>query len=79
MLLNEKLNDTAHKMMWLEVFHTYKRVRNGMDITGSTKSPFGNFYGEKQKTIGSFSKFGRIGYVTKRDKFKNQMADKTFK
>ena len=26
-----------------------------------------------------FSEFGRIAYVTKQDKFKNQMTDKTFK
>ena len=36
-----------------------------MDTTGSTKIPFGNFYGEKPKVIGLFSEFGRIAYVTK--------------
>ena len=50
-----------------------------MAITGSTISPFENFYGEKTKIIGSFSEFGRIGYVTKRYKFKKQIIGKTFK
>ena len=35
--------------------------------------------GGKPNIIGSFSDFGRIGYVTKRDKFKKQMTDKQFK
>ena len=45
----------------------------------STTSSFETFYGEKPKIIGSFSEFGRIGYVTKREKFNNQMMEKTFK
>ena len=53
--------------------------RNSMAIMGSTTSPFDIFYGEKPNIIGSFSEFGRIGYITKRDKFKNQITDKTFK
>ena len=48
-----------------------------MATTGSTTSLFEKFYGENPKIIGLFSEFGRIGYVTKRDKFKKQMADKT--
>ena len=79
MMLNEKLNDTAHKMLWVEAVHRRKRVRNSMDNTGSTKIPSRNFYGEKSKIIGSFSEFGRIGYVTKREKIKKHMIDKTFK
>ena len=34
---------------------------------------------KKTKIIGSFSEFGRIGYVTKQDKFKKKMIDKTSK
>ena len=36
-------------------------------------------YEEKPKIIGLLSEFGRIGYVTKREKFKKKMTDKTFK
>ena len=50
--------------------------KNCISTTGSTTSPFKTFYWEKPKIIGSFSEFVRIGYVTKRDMFKNQMADK---
>ena len=50
-----------------------------MATTGSTTIPFELFYGEKPKIIGSLLEFGRIGCVTKRDKFKKKMTDKTFK
>ena len=40
MLMNAKLNNTAEKIMWEEAVHTFKRVRNSMDTTESTKSPF---------------------------------------
>ena len=77
MILNAKLNDTAQKMMWAEAVHMCERVKISMDITGSTTSLFGTFYGEKPKIIGLFSDFGRIANVTKRDKIKKQMTDKT--
>ena len=67
MLLNAKLNYTAHKILCTEAFHMCECVRNSMATKGSTTS------------IGLFSEFGRIGYVTKRDKFRKQMTDKTFK
>ena len=50
-----------------------------MDETGSTTIPFKTIYEEKPKIIGYFSKFGRIGYVTKQGKFKKQIRDKNFK
>ena len=34
---------------------------------------------KKPKIIGSFSEFGHIGYITKHDKFKKQLEDKTLK
>ena len=55
MLLNVKLNKKSHKILWAEAVYTCKRGRNGMATTGSTTSLFGNFYGEKPKTIGLFS------------------------
>ena len=79
MLLNAKLNDTYQKIMWEEAVHTCDRVRISMANTGSTTSPFKKIYGEKPEIIGSFSEFGRIGYVTKQDKFNKQMTEKTFK
>ena len=45
MLLNYKLNNKSQKMLWTEAIHTCERVRKSMYNTGSTKSPFGNFYG----------------------------------
>ena len=50
-----------------------------MATIGSTTSPFGHFYGEKPKIIASFPEFGLIEYVTKREKFRKQITDKTFK
>ena len=78
MLLNAKLNDIAQKMLWKEAVHTCERIRNSMANTGSTTSPFESFIGENPKITGSFSEFGRIIYVTKRDKFKKKMTDKCF-
>ena len=54
MLLNDKLNDTAQKMLWEEVVYTYERLRYSMATTGSTTSTFKIFYVEKPKIIGSF-------------------------
>ena len=63
---------------YLDLTQTCERVRNIMATTVSTTSSFENFYGEKPNIIGSFSEFGRIGYVTKQDNFKKRMTDKTF-
>ena len=79
MLLNAKLNDIAQKMLREEAVHTCKRVINSMATMGSTTSPFENIYGENPKIIGLFLQFRRIGYFTKRNKFKKQMMDKKFK
>ena len=79
MILNQKINDTAQKMMWAEAIHKYELVRNSMNNMGSTKSPFGIFYGEKPKIIGSFSDFGCITYVTKQEKLKKHIKYKMYK
>ena len=50
-----------------------------MAATVSTTSPFKHFYGENPNIIGSFSEFGRIGYLANWEKFKNKMTDETFK
>ena len=79
MLLNAILNDTYQKMLWAEAVHTCEILRNSMATTGSTNSPFENFYGEKAKIIGLFLEFGRMAYVNKRDKIKKQIMVKTYK
>ena len=79
MLINSKLNDKSQKMMWAEAVHTFQLIRNNIDNTGSIKRTFINLYKKKPKIIGLFSYFGRIVFVTKQDKFKKQMTDKTFK
>ena len=79
MMLNAKLNDTAQKILWEEAVNTCERTRQIMANMGSTKSTFGNFYEEKPKIIGLFLEFGRIGYVTKQEKFKKQITGNKFK
>ena len=54
MILNTKLNGTAQKMLCMETIHMYEHIQNSMATTGSTESPFENFYGETLKIIGSF-------------------------
>ena len=46
MILNQKINDTAQKMMWAEAIHKYELVRNSMSNTGSTTSPSKIIYGK---------------------------------
>ena len=79
MLLNAKINDTAQKMMWVDAVHAWERVRNSMANTGSTTSPFEMFYGEKPKIIVLFLEFVHIDYITKYDKFKKKVTEKTLK
>ena len=50
-----------------------------MATTVSTKSPFEILYGEKLNIIGSFSEFGRIAYVTKKENVKKYINYKTYK
>ena len=50
-----------------------------MASTGNTKSPFLFFYGEKPKIIRLFQEFGRMSYINKQDKSKNNMTEKTYK
>ena len=79
MILNENFNDIAQKMLWTEAFRTYEPVQNSMETTGSMKSQFEIFYGEKPNIIVSFSDIVRIIYVTRREKVRKQMTDKTYK
>ena len=51
MMLNAKLNDTAKKFQWSEAAHTCERVRKFMAATGSTTSPFVNFYVENRRLL----------------------------
>ena len=74
--LKANLNDTAQKILREEALHTCEHIRNSMSTMGSTIRPFENFYGENPKIIGSLLEFGRIGYVTKWDKFKKQILEK---
>ena len=76
MLLNAKLNETAQKILWAEAIYTCICVINSMDTTGSTTSPFDNFYGRKLKIIGLLLEFEHIEYVTKREKFKKKTTEK---
>ena len=69
-ILNEKLNDIAQKMLWSEAVHMCKRVRNNMATTSSTNIPFEIFYGEQPKIVGFFSEFRRIAYLIKRGQIK---------
>ena len=55
MLINAKLNDTAHKMMLKEAVNMCEHLRKSMATMGSTTSPFEFVFGEKYKIIGSFS------------------------
>ena len=41
-VLNEKLNETDHQMIWAEPDHTCERVINSMDDIVSNTSPFEN-------------------------------------
>ena len=43
------------------------------------KIPSETLYVEKTKITGSLSYFGRIAYVTKREKIKKHIRDKTYK
>ena len=79
MLLNEKLNDTAHNILDAEAVHTCDCVRNSIANTSSMKSSFEIFYGEKPKSIVPFSDFGYIAYITKWDKLKKPMIDNMYK
>ena len=76
MLLNAKLNGTAHKLLLANNFHMCKHARNSMTTTIITKSQFEMFYGDKPKVIGLFSEFGHIAYITKSDRFKKQTTKK---
>ena len=78
MLLNDKSNDAAQKMLWAEVVHTCECVQNSMAITNRQKTPFDILW-RKLKRIGLFYEFGRIAYVTNREKISGEIKDKKFK
>ena len=72
MILDEKSNDTAQKMLWEDALHTRELLHNIMYTTFSTNSPFVIFYRENPKIIGSFSDFGHVAYVTKRERLRDR-------
>ena len=51
MLLDAKLNKTAHKMLQSEAVHMCERVHNSMSKTNSTKIPFENFNKENPRSL----------------------------
>ena len=79
MLLTAKLNETAQIMLWEKILHTCERVQNSMSTTGSKKSLFEIIYREKPNIIGPLLEFGRIAYITKREKIKRHTKDKIYK
>ena len=51
MLLNAKLNETAQKILWVEAVNACNHIRNSMDTTGITKSPFETLTGRNRRSL----------------------------
>ena len=77
MILNVKINYTAWKILCSDAGHRCDCVQNIMAPTGRKNNLFEIFYGGKPKIICLFSYFGRIAYITKEDKIKKIITDKT--
>jgi hypothetical protein len=80
MMRAAKLSESAQKKLWAEAFNTATKVGNIMYGLKEEKCPYEKFHGKEPKLNPKhLIEFGRIGYVTDRDKMKAKKRPKSKK
>ena len=72
-------NEETRKKLWAETISYTETVRNSMATSRSVKSANELFYGEKPSFLYHMVEFGRVGYVTKREKISGKFEDRAIK
>ena len=67
------------KKLWAEAVTYMEITRNSMSTTKNKESANKLFYGKNPSFLRNMVEFGRVGYVTKRDKLKGKMEDRAIK
>lgn len=78
-LLSAKLNQEHQKMLWAEAMNAATDISNLLLTSVNDKSPQELMTGQKSKIYKQLVQWGRLGYVTKWDKIKKKLDEKSFK
>jgi len=78
-MFSANLADDAKKKLWAEAVMYMETTRNSMSTTKNKESANKLFYGTNPSFLRHMVEFGRVGYVTKRDKLKGKMEDRAIK
>ena len=77
-MIGAKLNETYQGHLCAEAVYTQTRLRNMIPSTGESVSPMEKFTG-KTPTYGNLIQWGRVGFVTIRDKCVKKLDNKAMK
>ena len=78
-MFSANLADDAKKKLWAEAVSYMETTRNSMSTTKNKESANKLFYGKHPSFLSNMVEFGRVGYVTKRDKMKGKIEDRAIK
>ena len=78
MLTSAHLTKKTADILWAEVVSTSEKLKNCRVNTHNREtSPYELFHGNTPKILKGLIQFGRVGYVTIRDKFKTKFSPKS--
>ena len=78
MLISAHLTKKTAEILWAEAVSTSEKLKNCRVNTHNRKmSPYELFHGKSPKILKGLIQFGRVGYVTIRDKFKSKFSPKS--
>ena len=73
------LTDDARKKLWAEAVRYTEVVRCSMATSKNVTSSNEQFFGKKPHFLHYMREFGRVGYVTKREKILNKLEERAIK
>ncbi|WP_317202153.1 Ty1/Copia family ribonuclease HI, partial [Janthinobacterium sp.] len=79
MMIDAKLSDETRSLLWAEAVNYATDIANLVVLSTGDKTPQEMFFGKKTNIYNKLHPFCRIGYVTKRQKIKKKLTDKSVK
>ena len=78
-LYASNFTEKTRKALWAEAINYTEQVRNAMSTSNSKESADFKFFGKSPNFLSHMVEFGRIGYVTKREKILGKLEERSTK
>jgi hypothetical protein len=79
MMVDARLEENWQVALWGEAIQHATLLTNCFISQGETQSPFQLFYGQDPQVLGTLVEWGRVGYVTNREKMQAKLENKANK